>query len=99
MIKFTVEESNLICMYNTGTRVGTLTALRMFLPFIDDPDMRAIADSTAAKLDGMTDAEFAAVAFGPVHPDADDEHGAAEMRTTIIVLISDKQRGTDVNCF
>ncbi|MEL7609647.1 MAG: transposon-transfer assisting family protein [Bacillota bacterium] len=75
MMKFTVEESNLICMYNTGTRVGTLTALRMFLPVIEDPDMRAIADSVAAKLNGMTDAEFAAIAFEPVPPDAEDEHG------------------------
>ena len=75
MMKFTVEESNLICIYNTGTRSGTLNGLWMFLPFIDDPDMRAIADSAAAKLDGMADAEFAAIAFEPVPPDTEDEHG------------------------
>lgn len=75
MMRFTVEESNLICMYNTGTRAGTLAGLRMLLPFIDDPDMRAIADSAAAKLGGMTDAEFVTIAFEPIHPNAEDEHG------------------------
>jgi hypothetical protein len=74
-MKITVEESNLICIYNTGARAGTLAELRTALPFIDDPDMRAIADSAAAKLGGMTNAEFAAIAFEPVHPDAEDEHG------------------------
>ena len=75
MMKFTVEESNLICMYNTGTRIRTLAGLRMLLPLIDDPDMRAVTDSAAVKLDNMTDAEFAAIAFEPVPPDAEDEHG------------------------
>ena len=75
MMRFTVEESNLICMYNTGTRAGTLAGLRMLLPFIDDPVMRAIVDSAAAKLGGMADTEYAAIAFEPVHPDAEDEHG------------------------
>lgn len=75
MLKFTIEESNLICIYNTGARAGTLVELRAALPSIGDPDMRAVADSASAKLDGMTDAEFAAIAFEPVHPDAEDEYG------------------------
>lgn len=75
MMKFTVEESNLICIYNTGTRAGTLAELRTALPFIDDPDMRIIADNVAAKLDGMADAAFAAIAFEPVDADAEDENG------------------------
>lgn len=75
MMKFTVEESNLICIYNTGARAGALAELRAAVPFIDDPDMRVIADSAAAKLDGMADAEFAAVVFESVPPDAEDENG------------------------
>ena len=75
MMRFTVEESNLICMYNTGTRAGTLTRLRIFLPIIENPDMQTIADSVVAKLDNMADAEFATIAFEPVHPDVEDEHG------------------------
>lgn len=77
MMKFTVEETNLICMYHTDTRAGTLAALRTVLPFIDDRNMRQIADSAAAKLVSMTDAEFAAIAFEPVHPVlfAEDKHG------------------------
>ena len=74
MIKITIEESNMICIYNTGARAETLAELRAALPSIDDPDMRAIADSAAAKLDGMADAEFAAIPFEPIHPDAEDEH-------------------------
>ncbi|HWR23485.1 MAG TPA: transposon-transfer assisting family protein [Feifaniaceae bacterium] len=75
MMKITVEESNLICIYDTGARAGTLAELRAALPLIDDPDMRAVANSAAAKLGSMTDAEFAAIAFEPVRPDAEDEHG------------------------
>ena len=52
MMKFTVEESNLICMYDTGIRVGTLTGLQIFLPIIEGLDMQTIADSVADKLAG-----------------------------------------------
>jgi hypothetical protein len=77
MMKFTVEETNLLCIYHADTRAGTRDALRTALPFIDERDMQAIADSAAAKLDGMTDAEFAVTVFEPVHPVlfAEDEHG------------------------
>ena len=75
MMKFTVEESNLICIYNTGTRAGTLAELRAAQPIINDPGIRDIADNAVAKLAGMADAEFTAIAFEPVHPDSEDEHG------------------------
>jgi hypothetical protein len=73
MMKLTVEESNLICMYNTGTRAETLAGLCTGMTFIDDADMRAVAECAAARLNNMTDAEFAAMSLHPVNPDAEDE--------------------------
>lgn len=74
---FTVEESNLICIYADKTRTGTAANLLAGLPFIDDPDMRELAASVLRKLDAMTDADFAATEFDPVYSTAfsEDEHG------------------------
>ena len=59
---FTVEEENLICLYHKSDRRRTAAAVRAAMPDMDE-EMRALARQTLAKLDTMTDADFAAYQF------------------------------------
>jgi hypothetical protein len=75
MSGFTVEEINLICIFNQKSRIQLLDALRSQLDSFDD-DLRDIADSAIRKLNGMTDVEFSTMQFYPAYEEEypkDDE--------------------------
>ena len=55
-MNFSVEEENLICMYHTSDR-RTMARMLAALPDMDT-EMRQLANSTIAKLEQMTDADF-----------------------------------------
>ena len=59
---FTVEEENLICLYNKSDRRRTAAAVRAAMPDMDE-EMRALALQTLDKLDAMSDADFEAQRF------------------------------------
>ncbi|SFH33290.1 Putative tranposon-transfer assisting protein [Lachnospiraceae bacterium NLAE-zl-G231] len=63
MERFTVEETNLIYIYLSGTRRELIGDITLALPDIENEDMRELAHGTIAKLEAMTDAEFAAQRF------------------------------------
>ena len=56
-MNFSVEEENLICMYHTSDRRRTMARMRTALPDMDT-EMRRLTNSTIAKLERMTDANF-----------------------------------------
>ncbi len=61
MNRFTVEEMNLLHIYHDSSRqelVGNITAA---LPFME-PDMWELAARTLAKIDALTEAEYAELA-------------------------------------
>ena len=61
MRTFTFEETNLLCIYNTGSRAGlmeTLTEMRRELS-PEETELRELTDSALSKLQTMSDAEFA----------------------------------------
>jgi hypothetical protein len=60
---FSVEEINLMCIFNTGDKAGLLAELSESLPGIYDPDMREIYESAIAKLETVSDEDFAATGF------------------------------------
>ena len=62
MERFTVEETNLICIYIANTRTELIVEVTGALPFMDK-EMRTLADRTLDKLRAMSDAEFAALGF------------------------------------
>ncbi len=62
MGRFTVEETNLICIYIADTRTELIDEMAGALPFMDE-EMRALADHTIDKLRAMSDAEFSAQPF------------------------------------
>ena len=61
---FTVEEINLLSIYMTGSTEGLILAMNAALPFMDG-EMRDFAARTLAKVERMTEAEFAGLAVYP----------------------------------
>ena len=71
MNAMTFEETNLLCIYNPGSRLGAIEALtemrRELSP--DEIELLALTDSTLAKLRAMTDDDFDAL---ELYPDFDE---------------------------
>ena len=67
MMIFNNDEMNLMCIYNTGNRIGliaALTEMRGYLA-VDETELRELTDSAIAKLYGMSDAEYEALDLFP----------------------------------
>ena len=61
MKDFTFEEQQLMSIYNPGTRLGlirTLVEMRTYLDK-DEQELKYLTDSAIAKLNTITDVEFA----------------------------------------
>ena len=71
MGNFTFEETNLLCIYNTGSRTGLIEALTEMRGHLepDETELRELTDSTLSKLRAMTDDEFAVL---ELYPDFDE---------------------------
>ena len=67
MNNFTFEETNLLCIYNTGSRTGLIDALTEMRGHLepDEAELRELTDSALAKLRDITDAEYAALDLTP----------------------------------
>ena len=61
---FTVEETNLLSIYMTGSKEGLVVAMNAALPFMEG-EMRDFAARTLEKVTRMTEAEFAGLAVYP----------------------------------
>ena len=59
MNKFTVEEINFMCVFETQDRMKMIGDIRRVMPHIKDSEMEDLAGQVLRKLDGMTDKEFA----------------------------------------
>jgi hypothetical protein len=64
MEKFTIEEINLICIYNTGTRAGLIDELTAMSSHLepDETELSELTRSVTEKLSNMSDEEYAAIA-------------------------------------
>jgi hypothetical protein len=60
---FTVEEINLMCIYDTSDKAVLITELKNSLPEIYDPDMRDIYESAIEKLEKISDDDFSDIGF------------------------------------
>ena len=63
MIRLTVEETNLLSIYNEGGKRALIENVNAALPYMD-ADMRELAKRTLSKVDALTEAEFAELADG-----------------------------------
>ena len=57
MNRFTVEETNLISIYNEGGKAHLTVNITAALPFMDT-DMRELAQHTIAKVEALTPEEY-----------------------------------------
>ena len=67
METFTFEATNLLCIYNTGSRAGlieALTEMRGELS-LEETELRELTDSALSKLQTVTDEEFAQLELYP----------------------------------
>ena len=71
MGNFTFEETNLLCIYNTGSRTGLIEALDEMRGYLtsEETELRELTDSALMKLQAMTDSEFAGL---ELYPDFDE---------------------------
>ena len=60
-MEFTIEEINLMCIYDTGTRQGLMDALKAMLGDLlpEEAELRQLTENVLARLNGMTDDEYA----------------------------------------
>ena len=56
--KFTVEESNLICIFAGEGKNEVIADIERALPYLEDTDMAELSGRVIGKLRGMTDEEF-----------------------------------------
>ncbi len=60
MERFSIEEINLMCIYDTGTRVGLIEELKIIMPelTIGDEELAELVQMTIKKLDKISDQEY-----------------------------------------
>lgn len=63
MDKFTLEEINLMCVFEGQDRTGMIAEIKNVIPHIQDSDMVELAGQVTGKLEAMSDEEFAQVAL------------------------------------
>lgn len=70
MEKFTVEESNLMCIYNTGSRTSLLSELEEMQNHLvaDEAELITLAKTVIDKLSAISDEEFESLS-GELIPD------------------------------
>ena len=73
---FTIEETNLMCIYGTSNRKTLIAELAAAMPELDEPELAETATNAIAKLAAMSDADFAALELCPAYDDYDyyDDH-------------------------
>ena len=60
---FSVEETNLMCIYDISDKAALLAELRDGLPGVYDPDMRDVYSSAIEKLENISDEDFSEIGF------------------------------------
>ena len=63
MDKFTVEEINLMCVFEGQDRMGMVADIKNVIPHIQDSDMVELAGQVLGRLEAMSNEEFAQVAL------------------------------------
>jgi hypothetical protein len=70
--QFTVEEINLICVFDTSSRDAVIAGITTAIPEFDESEIVEIAESVLNKLAQMTGADFSALKFYPEYGDYDN---------------------------
>jgi fructose-1-phosphate kinase PfkB-like protein len=71
--QFTVEEVNMMFIFDTRSRDALIAELSAAIPEFIEPGLDEIAENVLVKLNKMTDAEFAALELYPEYEDYESE--------------------------
>jgi hypothetical protein len=71
--RFTVEEVNLMCIFDTSNRAALMTELAAATRDFSDEELLDIAENALTKLGKMSDADFAALTLYPEYNDYDEQ--------------------------
>ena len=63
-MEFTVEETNLIAIYQEDSKAATLARIAAALPDMDG-EIQTIAKNASRKLDALTEPDFSGLSFIP----------------------------------
>lgn len=74
MGRFSIEELNLMCIYDPGTRSGLIAGLEKISPELNDEDaeLADLVQSTLKKLIVMSDKEYGELILIPDYKDEDE---------------------------
>lgn len=75
-MNFTIEEINLMCICDIGTRSGLITTLTDMLGYLQagESELHFLAKTVISRLNAMTDAEYAQL-MPSLIPDYDETEG------------------------
>lgn len=71
-MRFSLEEINLMCIYDCTTWSGLIDELEDAMEYVDDPGMLRLMEQTIEKLHRTKDAQFAELPLVPAWEDADE---------------------------
>jgi hypothetical protein len=74
MDRFSIEELNLMCIYDTGTRSGLIAGLEKIALELapDDAELSELIQSALKKLTAMSDQEYGELILVPDYEEEDD---------------------------
>lgn len=72
-VSFTVEEVNLLAIFQKTSKASMVRELREMEAEIKDPEMKEIMKSAISNLEQVTEEEFASLEFFPADYEKDDE--------------------------
>lgn len=74
MDRFSIEELNLMCIYDTGTRSGLIAGLEKIALELapDDAELSELIQSALNKLTAMSDQEYGELILVPDYKEEDD---------------------------
>lgn len=71
--QFTIEEINLMCIFDTSSRVRLIAGINTAISTFEEPELVQIAEGTVNKLMLMGDEEFATLELYPVYEDYEEQ--------------------------
>ena len=69
---FSLEEINLMCIYDCTSRSSLIDELEAAMEYVDDPEMLRLMEQTIDKLYRTTDTQFAELPLVPTWEDSDE---------------------------
>lgn len=74
MDRFSIEELNLMCIFDTGTRSGLMAGLEKIVLELasDDAELSELIQSALKKLTAMSDQEYGELILVPDYKEEDD---------------------------